>query len=148
MFKGGNGKVEGPTNSPDQLNRIVEGTRIKGEVNTESNFRLDGILVGSLITSGKLVIGVSGKVEGEISCNNADIEGEILGNIKVQGLLTLKSTAKITGNIKAGKIAVENGAEFNGDCAIGNTSATKNHATNLINEVKEQEKTKAELASK
>jgi hypothetical protein len=32
MIKRGNGKVEGPTNSPDQLNRIVEGTRIKGEV--------------------------------------------------------------------------------------------------------------------
>jgi len=146
MLKRGNGKVEGPTNSPDQLNRIVEGTRIKGDVKTESNFRLDGILDGTLVTTGKLVIGVSGKVEGEISCNNADIEGEILGNIKVQGLLTLKSTAKITGNINAGKIAVENGAEFNGNCGIGNSPAT-NQKTNLINEVKEQEEKTAELVS-
>jgi cytoskeletal protein CcmA (bactofilin family) len=116
MRKGVKNKVAGPTGSPDRLNRIVEGTSITGDVKTDSNFRLDGYLKGTLESTGKLVIGVSGKIEGEIVCGNADIEGEINGNIKVDGLLLLKSTAKINGNIVAGKIGIENGAEFNGNC--------------------------------
>ena len=115
-------KEAGPTNnSPDRLNRIVEGTSIKGDVKTDSNFRLDGYLDGTLTTTGKLVIGVTGKVDGEISCANADIEGELTGNINVDGLLILKSTARVKGNITAGKIGVENGAEFNGQCNMGAT---------------------------
>lgn len=106
-------------NSPDRLNRIVEGTFIKGDVKTDSNFRIDGQLVGTLDTMGKLVIGVTGKIEGEIRCANADIEGEILGNIYVEGTLMIKSTAKIKGNIRASKIGMENGADFNGNCDMG-----------------------------
>lgn len=121
MLKGAKNKTAGPVNSPDKLNRIVEGTSIKGDVTTDSNFRLDGFLEGTLNTTGKLVIGVSGKVEGEITCANADIEGELTGDIKVDGLLVLKSTARVKGNIIAGKIGVENGAEFNGICSMGGT---------------------------
>jgi cytoskeletal protein CcmA (bactofilin family) len=121
MKNKGKNKMTGPTNTPDQLNRVVEGTSIKGDVKTDSNFRLDGMLNGTLNASGKLVIGVTGKVEGEIICGNADVEGEINGDIKVDGILVLKSTARINGNIVAGKIAVENGAEFNGNCTMGAT---------------------------
>ena len=74
MFKGGNGKTD-VINSPDKLNRLVEGTFIKGDIKADSNFRLDGILIGSLDTLGKLVVGPTGKIEGDIKCSNADIEG-------------------------------------------------------------------------
>lgn len=115
MFKGGNGKAES-TNSPDKLNRIVEGTNIKGEIRADSNFRIDGELVGSLDTLGKLVVGPNGRIEGDIKCNNADIEGEILGTIVVDGLLTIKASAKIQGNITTNQIAIEQGATFSGVC--------------------------------
>lgn len=124
MLKGGKNKSEAPDNSPDKLNRIVEGTHIKGDVKTDSNIRFDGSLNGTLNTSGKLVIGVTGKVEGEISCANADIEGEVVGNLRVEGLLALKSTARVTGNIFAGKISIENGAAFDGNCDMGSAPKT------------------------
>lgn len=118
MFKGSSNKTEA-VNSPDKLNRLVEGTSVKGDVKTDSNFRLDGELNGTLNTLGKLVVGPTGRIEGEIICGNADIEGEVVGNIKVEGILLLKSTAKVRGNIIAGKLAIENGADFNGNCNMG-----------------------------
>jgi len=118
MFKGSSNKAE-TVNSPDKLNRLVEGTVVKGDIKTDSNFRLDGELTGTLNTLGKLVVGPSGRIEGEIVCGNADIEGEVIGNIKVDGILILKSTAKFRGNIIAQKIGIENGAEFNGHCHMG-----------------------------
>ena len=115
MFKGGNGKVD-VINSPDKLNRIVEGTHIKGDIKADSNFRIDGKLIGSLDTLGKLVIGPTGKIEGEVKCSNADIEGEMIGDIVVDGLLNIKSTAKIHGNITTNQIGMEVGCEFSGVC--------------------------------
>jgi cytoskeletal protein CcmA (bactofilin family) len=115
MFKGGNGK-EDVTNSPDKLNRIVEGTFIKGDIKADSNFRIEGVLEGSLNTLGKLVIGPTGKIVGEVKCSNADIEGELIGTIIVDGLLNIKSTAKIEGNITTNQIGMEVGCSFSGVC--------------------------------
>lgn len=121
MFKGSNSKVEN-SNSPDKLNRLVEGTSVRGDIKTDSNFRLDGELVGTLNVLGKLVLGPNGRIEGEIICGNADVEGVIIGNIKVDGVLLLKSTAKIKGNISALKLGIENGADFNGNCYMGSNA--------------------------
>jgi len=117
MFKGSSSKTE-TSNSPDKLNRLVEGTSVKGDIKTDSNFRLDGELVGTLNTLGKLVVGPNGRIEGEIVCGNADIEGEVTGNIRCDGILILKSTAKFKGTIIAQKLGIENGAEFNGTCQM------------------------------
>lgn len=110
-------------NSPDKLNRIVEGTTINGDFFSDSNIRIDGSLKGTIHTKGRLVIGVNGKVEGEVTCQNAEIEGKIDGVIKVTELLTLKTTSKLTGEIYTGKLAIEPGALFNGNCQMGGTSS-------------------------
>ena len=115
MLKGSKGKEE-VSNSPDKLNRIVEGTHIKGEIKADSNFRIDGQLLGSLDTLGKLVIGPNGKIEGDVKCTNADIEGELIGNIVVDGLLNIKASAKIEGIITTNQIGMEIGCEFSGVC--------------------------------
>ncbi|MCB0477335.1 MAG: polymer-forming cytoskeletal protein [Crocinitomicaceae bacterium] len=120
MFKGGNQVKPSDNNSPDRLNRIVEGTEVTGNIKTESNIRIDGILNGNLHTSGRLVIGPSGFIKGEITCGNADVEGTIEGNIHVSNILTLRSSAKVQGNIVTGKIVIENGADFDGNCRMAN----------------------------
>jgi cytoskeletal protein CcmA (bactofilin family) len=106
-------------NSPEKLNRIVDGTSIEGHIKSDSNIRIDGRLKGTIITKGKLVIGSTGSIEGEITCESADIEGAFVGKIVVNGLLTLKSTSKLTGDIMTGKLAIEPGAVFSGSCSMG-----------------------------
>jgi cytoskeletal protein CcmA (bactofilin family) len=101
------------------INRIVEGTSIKGDIRCESNIRIDGIFVGDLITKGRLVVGPNGKIEGNVTCQNAELEGQIKGKIQVQQLLTLKSTAKVEGDMVTDKLAIEPGANFTGSCSMG-----------------------------
>ena len=107
------------TNSPDRLNRIVEGTSIEGDIKSDSNIRIDGRLKGTITTKGRLVIGPSGSIEGEIHCENADVEGSFVGKIAVNQLLSLKSTAKLSGDIITNKLAIEPGASFSGTCSMG-----------------------------
>ena len=66
-----------------QPNKIEASTRITGEIKSNADFRIDGYLNGSITTSGKVVIGKEGSIEGNIKCLNADIEGRFMGKIEV-----------------------------------------------------------------
>ena len=113
------GSFSGGSQSPDKLNRIVEGTNIVGDIKSESNIRIDGYVKGTVTTKGRLVLGTTGKIEGEISCRNADLEGKLNGIIQVSELLSLKSTAILNGEISTNKLSIEPGAIFSGNCKMG-----------------------------
>ncbi len=102
-----------------QPNRIEKNTRIKGDIVSEADFRIDGKLDGNVKTSGKVVIGRDGYIHGKVECVNADIEGNFNGELHVSELLSLKATAVIEGTVAVAKLAVEPGATFNASCTMG-----------------------------
>jgi len=101
------------------INLLGAGTKINGDITSTGDFRIDGILVGNISISGKLVLGNTGKIEGNIQCTNADLSGEVKGIVNITEILSLKSTAKINGDIVTGKLAIEAGAIFTGTCNMG-----------------------------
>ena len=103
------------------INIIGAGTVIEGDIKSDGDVRIDGTLNGSLIIKGKLVLGTTGMVEGEASCQNADISGTINGKVKVAELLALKATSKLTGDITTNKLSIEPGANFSGSCTMAGT---------------------------
>ncbi len=100
------------------INLIGVGTEIKGDISSNGDIRIDGILQGNLKTKGKVVIGVTGSVKGEIKCKNSDVEGNIEGKIQVTELLSLKATSNLAGDIIARKLAIEPGSKFTGNCKM------------------------------
>lgn len=120
------------------VNLIGAGTMIEGDITTNGDIRIDGALTGSINVKGKLVVGVSGTVEGEIICQNADVSGTIKGKIGVAELLSLKASSKLTGDIITNKIAVEPGATFSGSCSMGG----------VIKDIKGERTEKTQLAEK
>ncbi|WP_085499954.1 bactofilin family protein [Arenibacter troitsensis] len=101
-----------------QPNRIEKNTKIKGDIVSEADFRIDGKLDGNVKTSGKVVIGIDGYIHGKVECVNADIEGNFNGELIVADLLSLKSSAVIEGTVIVSKLAVEPGATFNASCTM------------------------------
>ncbi len=104
-----------------EINRISNGTTIVGDIVSESDFRIDGTIEGSIKTSKRVIIGKAGKVQGSVFCQNADIEGTFSGNLTVTEMLTLRSSAVITGEVVISKLAVEPGASFNVTCSMKTT---------------------------
>ncbi len=100
-------------------NSLGCGTKLKGDIESNGDFRIDGTLIGTIKTKGKVVIGSTGVVEGEIICQNADIEGSVKANIEVKELLTLKSESNLEGDVITSKIAIEPGAIYSGSCKMG-----------------------------
>ena len=101
------------------INLIGNGTHIVGDITSNGDVRIDGSLKGNITISGKLVIGPSGMLDGNVQCQNADVSGEIKGTINVSELLSLKATAKLLGDIVTGKISIEPNALFTGTCSMG-----------------------------
>jgi cytoskeletal protein CcmA (bactofilin family) len=106
------------------VNIIGNGTDIIGDINSNGDFRIDGLLKGTIKSTGKVVVGSTGKVEGEIICQNADISGEVKAHMKVLELLSLKASAVVSGDIVTNKLAIEPGAVFTGACSMGNQEIT------------------------
>ena len=105
--------------SANKINLIGVGTTIEGNISSNENIRFDGILIGNLYTKGKVFIGQSGKVNGEIKCRNCEVEGVIEGKIVIEELLSLRSMSRVYGEIRTSKLAIEPGAIFTGNCDMG-----------------------------
>ena len=104
-------------------NMIGPGTKIVGNIETNGDIRIDGIIEGNVNSKGKVVVGANGFVKGEVVCSNAEISGTLNGKMAVNELLSLKSSSKVSGDIKSGKLSIEPGAIFSGTCTMGNNPA-------------------------
>ena len=119
MFTSKDKNMARPNENSGVVNLIGIGTTIAGDVTSSGDIRVDGTLKGSINTKGKVVVGSTGIVEGDINCQNADISGELKAKINVSELLSLKATAKLDGDIITNKLAIEPGATFSGSCSMG-----------------------------
>ncbi|MBR1798459.1 MAG: polymer-forming cytoskeletal protein [Bacteroidales bacterium] len=113
------------------INIINAGTVIKGDITASGDFRFDGTLEGNIQLNGKLVVGDSGVINGNVLCQNANIIGSVNGNISVKELLSLHATARVKGDILINKLSIEPGAEFTGRCR-------------MLDEVRQQQEASAE----
>lgn len=120
--------------NPQEINIINAGTSIIGDLNSEGDLRIDGIVKGSISVKTKLVLGPSSKIDGNVKAANCDVQGIVNGNINIEDLLTVKATAKIIGDITSQKLVIESGAEFNGNSQMG-VSKTSNGSQKQSNPI-------------
>ena len=136
MFSNNNNNMKNSNNTSSVVNMIGNGTVITGDIQSKSDIRIDGILKGSVKTEGKLVVGSTGVVEGDVVCVSADVSGEIKAKIIVSQLLSLKSTSKLNGDIITNKLSIEPGASFSGSCSMGAVIKDIKHAEKQDNKEK------------
>ena len=104
-------------------NTLAAGTNVKGNIITETDFRLDGQVEGDISCNGKIVVGPKGQVIGNIVSSNAEILGEVEGSVRVSEKLVLKATANIKGDVFAQSLEIEPNARFNGVCNMSGEKA-------------------------
>jgi len=122
------------------INILGPGAIVKGEIQVNGDFRIDGTLNGSIQCKGKIVVGPTGKIDGEITCQNADFSGEVTATVKVSELLTLKETARFSGDITTGKLAIEPGAKFSGNCRMEQSGSKEIKISPPANDLRSPEK--------
>jgi cytoskeletal protein CcmA (bactofilin family) len=121
IYHGKNEKTMAKNNIDVDLNAvnlIASTTLLHGEIKSETDIRIDGELVGNLTTQGRLIVGPKGKIEGDVKCKAAEIEGKMKGTIHVGTLLSLRSSSIFEGEIVTSQLMVEPGANFVGSCKM------------------------------
>lgn len=127
MFGNTKNDQKGKTNgiitsaSSTSSNSLVQGTNIEGSLQADKDIRIDGSLRGNIICKGKVIIGPTGFVSGEVQCENAVIEGRFEGVLLVTDILHIKESAKVEGDVTTQKLVVQPGSIFNVKCKMGTT---------------------------
>ncbi len=100
----------------NSISRISFGTVFNGEISSPTDIRIDGKFEGKVQSKGRVVIGETAVIKGDIICNDIDLWGKLEGNVYVKDTLALKEGCVVNGNLHIKKLSVELGATFNGNC--------------------------------
>jgi len=142
MFNASKNEQKGKTNglvssSSSSSNSLVQGTNIEGSLQADKDIRIDGTLTGNLSCKGKVIIGPTGYISGDVQCENAVIEGRFEGMLIVSDVLHVKETARVEGDVTTQKLVVQPGSIFNVKCKMGTPNATNRKVSLDDNEVSE-----------
>ncbi len=145
MFNNSLGPNDEHTNS---TNAIGRGTTLTGKLQANGPLRIDGQVVGDVITKSKIVLGDTSIVEGNIIAQSADIGGKVEGKVTVDDMLTLKPSCKINGDIITNRLVVESGAKLSGQCDIGMSGKPATTHQQNFNKPKPEPKNYEKVAEK
>ncbi len=100
-------------------NILSSDVEIEGNLKFTNDLIIDGSIKGNVISEGDLTVGENARINGEIKTRSVTVFGKIEGNITVTDRCELKQSAELLGDIKAGKLAIEEGAIFMGSSTVG-----------------------------
>ena len=103
---------------------ITPASTIEGSITSSDVIKVNGKILGDIISHSKVIIEESGFVKGNILAIDAIIYGVVEGNINCSGLLELLGTAKLSGDIHVNSISISPGALFKGDCHMSSYENT------------------------
>jgi cytoskeletal protein CcmA (bactofilin family) len=103
-------------NYPDTV--VSAGMRIEGELKSNGNIKIDGIVTGKIHTSQDLEVGPNAQIDADLIAANAVIAGIVKGNVTIKHSLQILETGKILGNVSCTSIGIQSGAYFNGACRM------------------------------
>ena len=95
---------------------LGKGCVLNGDFNADGSARIDGTVNGNVDVKGMMILGVDGKINGDVSATGALIGGHVTGNIDAPDKLEMSSTAKVLGDIKTQVLVIDEHAIFQGKC--------------------------------
>jgi cytoskeletal protein CcmA (bactofilin family) len=97
---------------PRPASILAQNLVIEGSVQSDSEVQIDGLVRGDVRVE-RLTIGETGRVEGQVAAETAEVRGRVAGGITAKQV-RLHSTASVEGDITAEQLAIEPGASFEG----------------------------------
>ncbi|MCB0271713.1 MAG: polymer-forming cytoskeletal protein [Bdellovibrionales bacterium] len=93
---------------------LDQGSEFEGKLTFQGTVRIDGTFKGEIFSKSHIVIGKSGKVEGNAQIGSIAISGHYIGNIQAKEKVELHSTAIVEGDITSPSLVIEDGVKLNG----------------------------------
>ncbi|MCB0326027.1 MAG: polymer-forming cytoskeletal protein [Bdellovibrionales bacterium] len=111
------------------FNAILDrGSEFEGKLTFEGTVRIDGTFKGQIYSESHMVIGESGKVEGDINVGSVSISGSFQGNIHAKTRVELHKNAVVEADIDTPSLVIEDGVQFDGKCSMSKSAHQKKNA--------------------
>ncbi|HTR02091.1 MAG TPA: polymer-forming cytoskeletal protein [Thermoanaerobaculia bacterium] len=104
---------------------LDKGSHLKGELEFEETFRIDGRFEGKIPSGSELILGDSAEVDAEIRVERVSINGAFKGTIHASERVEIHPRARVTAEIHTPVLSIEEGAFFQGSCAMTGEGAPK-----------------------
>lgn len=113
MFKNKNSEEQKTTKtSPTILSSTMN---IVGDLVCVGDIKVDGHITGNINTMGRVIIGETGCVFGDIRATEVIIKGTVQGKLECAGTLTLFAPAIVKGNLLYNEVVIEEGVDLAGN---------------------------------
>ena len=93
-------------------------TFFEGKLTYTGAVRLDGRFKGVIRSDDTLIVGETGRIEGELHVGITIIQGEMVGNVYGKERVELHHPGRMIGNITAPVVIMDEGAVFEGNCKM------------------------------
>ena len=97
------------------MNSIGRSLHITGEITSGEDITIDGHVSGWVsVRDATLHVGAEGRVNGDLRAPRIVIDGRVKGGVYATERIEVRSSAVVEGNLSAIRIAMADGAQFNG----------------------------------
>ena len=93
---------------------IGAGVVIHGDLTSEADVIIDGILEGTITTQGNLTIGVNARIKAKVAGHNVTVAGRLVGPITAEGEALIRETGQVEGDITSAGLSIIPGGVFVG----------------------------------
>jgi cytoskeletal protein CcmA (bactofilin family) len=110
-----------PSTTPTSQHQTVLGQTVvlRGELSANEDLLIEGQFEGTIsLEEHCLTVGASGQVKAEIRARQVVILGAIAGNVVAREKVEIRRSGHVVGDLKAGAVAIEEGAYFRGSIDI------------------------------
>ncbi|MGE5664565.1 MAG: bactofilin family protein [Deltaproteobacteria bacterium] len=109
--------------SVQKLETIIgNDSTVTGEMNIKGTLRVDGIVEGDIF-SDWVIVGETGRIRGNVKSRGVVVGGRVEGNIDATEIVELKGKGQVTGEISTVKLAMSEGAVFDGRSSMKRAGA-------------------------
>lgn len=112
ISKGSKGKVQhvGTT-------IVAAGSKLRGELTLESALHIDGVIEGTVESSGDVSIGATGSFDGNIRAHHVVVSGYLHGKVDCVRL-EIVASGKVFGEVHSQEFVIEPGGQFVGESRV------------------------------
>ena len=110
-----------PSTTPASPRQTVLGQTVvlRGELSANEDLLIEGQFEGTIsLEDHCLTVGADGQVKAEIRARQVVILGAIAGNVVAREKVEIRRSGHVVGDLKAGAVAIEEGAYFKGSIDI------------------------------
>ncbi|MCX5794793.1 MAG: polymer-forming cytoskeletal protein [Elusimicrobia bacterium] len=107
----------------ESMTLIGEEAYVHGQLAAKGSLRVEGSVEGDITDAVSVEIGKKGRVKGNVAAETVSVAGELEGDVVASRTVEILAAARLTGNIRTPNLRVEDGAFFDGTCAMRGAAA-------------------------